>query len=64
MHVELVHGHGEVVTMKCKRGHELEVDAVPDAEHRQRGQYTAAELNRGIPCPTCADQAIASDARS
>lgn len=60
MHVDEVHGHGEVVTMRCKRLHALEVDCVVDDDHRTSpSQYTPAELKRGIPCPTCADQQIA-----
>jgi hypothetical protein len=58
MHVDQVLDYGSRVTMKCKRGHELTVDAVPDEEHRTGTQYTPSELNRGIPCPTCADMAI------
>lgn len=59
MHVEEVHGHGSVVTMACKRRHKLEVDCVVDDDHRTSpSQYTPAELKRGIPCATCADQAI------
>jgi hypothetical protein len=46
--------------MRCKRGHELQVDCVPDDDHRTMvSQYTPSELKRGIPCPTCLDQAIA-----
>jgi hypothetical protein len=59
MKVEEVHGHGSIVTMACKRHHKLEVDCVPDDDHRTLpSQYTPAELKRGIPCPTCLDEAI------
>lgn len=59
MHVEEVHGYGENVTMACKRHHKLEVACVVDDDHRSSPtQYTPAELKRGIPCPTCADQTL------
>lgn len=64
MHVDEVHGYGERVTMRCKRGHALEVDCVVDDDHRTLpGQYTPAELKRGIACQTCLDQAMRKDNR-
>lgn len=33
--------------LQCKRGHVFEVS----------GGHTVTELKRGLPCPTCADQA-------
>jgi hypothetical protein len=59
MKVVDVTDYGSTVTMRCKRGHELQVDCVVDDDHRiLPSQYTPAELKRGIPCPTCLDEAI------
>jgi hypothetical protein len=61
MKVAEVLGYGELVRMACKRGHQLEVPCVVDDDHRTLpSQYTPAELKRGIPCPTCAEQAISA----
>jgi hypothetical protein len=62
MHVDQVHGYGTPVTMKCQRGHELEVDAAPDEEHAGPGVYTASQLNRGIPCARCAETTLRDQA--
>jgi hypothetical protein len=61
LHVAEVFDHGSIIKMRCKRGHELLVDCVPDDDHRTRpSQYTPSELKRGLRCPTCSDLGLSS----
>lgn len=61
MKVADVRGYGSQVLMRCKRGHELEVDCVVDDDHRSTpSQHTPSELKRGLPCARCAELAISA----
>jgi hypothetical protein len=55
--------NGRTVEMRCKRGHKhRELVTPPDCEPRP-GEHTLTEIKRGLPCPTCLEQAMRKDNR-
>jgi hypothetical protein len=50
---------GCLVEMRCKRGHRHHVTIPAYGDEAGPGEHTVTEVKRGLPCPTCAEQAIA-----
>jgi hypothetical protein len=58
MHVfDVADESGRLCEFRCKRGHTLKREVTPPDCTPRDGELTLTQAKRGIPCPTCADQA-------